>query len=96
MRRKYESEEKTGVAVEGKRGKGKARAQACTPDGYSNIQYQTTTPSFSDSSQQSAVQPVIVGEYQTHTSVGLDVYEVGLSHCFLVEFFPLTLTESRG
>jgi hypothetical protein len=84
MRRKYESEEKTGVVLEGKRAKGKAKTQACTPDGYSGIesvssvQYQTTAPSFSEGSQQASVQPVLVGEYSAHAAVSLDVYEVRL------------------
>lgn len=80
MRRKYESEEKPGVALEGKRGKGKARAQTCTPDSYaestSSVQYQTTTSGFTEGSQQSTVQPVLVRDYPTHAAVGLDVYEV--------------------
>ncbi|GFG39430.1 hypothetical protein Cfor_08379, partial [Coptotermes formosanus] len=80
MRRKYESEEKQGVTLEGKRGKGKARVQACTPDSYaestSSAQYQTSTPSFSEGSQQSTVQqPMLVRDYPTHAAVGLDVYE---------------------
>lgn len=85
MRRKYESEEKTGVASEGKRGKGKAKAQSCTPDVYSGVEsvssvhYQTTAPSFSEGAQQPSVQPVLVGDYPAHATVSLDVYEVRLS-----------------
>ncbi|XP_021924975.1 myb-related protein A isoform X2 [Zootermopsis nevadensis] len=81
MRRKYESEEKTGVTVEAKRGKGKAKAQACTPDGYSGIesvssvQYQTAAPSYQEGSQQSPVQQGVVGEYPTLAAITLDVYE---------------------
>jgi hypothetical protein len=90
MRRKYESEEKQGVTLEGKRGKGKARVQACTPDSYaestSSAQYQTSTPSFSEGSQQSTVQqPMLVRDYPTHAAVGLDVYEVRLSYCLSVK-----------
>jgi hypothetical protein len=82
MRRKYESEEKTAVALEGKRGKGKARAQACTPDHYNGIepmnsvQYQTSGSSFLEGSQQSTIQTALVGEYQAHAAVTVDVYEV--------------------
>jgi hypothetical protein len=100
MRRKYESEEKTGAALEGKRGKGKAKAQACTPDSYSGIesvssvQYQTTPPSLSEGSQQSSVQPVLVGEYPTHATVSLDVYEVRLLHSFQVKFSMALITNS--
>jgi hypothetical protein len=82
MRRKYESEEKPAIALEGKRGKGKARAQACTPDHYNGIepmnsvQYQTSASSFSEGSQQSTVQTALVGEYPAHAAVSVDVYEV--------------------
>lgn len=82
MRRKYESDEKTGVTVEAKRGKGKAKAQACTPDGYSGIesvssvQYQTAVPNYQEGSQQSPVQQGVVGEYPTLAAITLDVYEV--------------------
>lgn len=81
MRRKYESEEKPGVALEGKRGKGKTRTQACTPDHYS-AQYQTSASNFSEGSQQSTVQKALVGEYPAHTAVNLDVYEVNY-HIYL-------------
>jgi hypothetical protein len=93
MRRKYESEEKPGVALEGKRGKGKARAQACTPDSFaesmSSAQYQTTTSSFSEGSRQSTVQPVLVRAYPAHAAVGLDVYEVRLSYCLSLKSFSV-------
>lgn len=79
MRKKYESEEKPGVASEGKRGKGKARAQTCTPESYvestNSAQYQTTTSSFTEGSQQANVQPLLIRDYRTHAVVGLDVYE---------------------
>lgn len=90
MRRKYESEEKPGVASEGKRGKGKARAQACTPDSYtestSSGQYPPSMSSFAEGSQQPTVQPVLVRDYPTHVAVGLDVYEVRWSYCLLLKF----------
>lgn len=82
MRRKYESEEKPAIALEGKRGKGKARTQACTPDHYNGIepmnsvQYQTSASSFSEGSQQTTVQTALVGEYPAHATVSVDVYEV--------------------
>jgi hypothetical protein len=82
MRRKYESEEKPAVASEGKRGKGKARAQACTPDHYSGIepmnsvQYQTNASGFSEGSRQSTVQTALVGEYPAHAAIRVEVYEV--------------------
>lgn len=82
MRRKYESEEKLSISLEGKRGKSKARAQACTPDHYSGIepmnsvQYQPSASSFSEGSQQSTAQTALVGEYQAHAAVSVDVYEV--------------------
>jgi hypothetical protein len=88
MRRKYEAEEKPAVALEGKRGKGKARTQACTPDHYTGIepingvQYQTSASNFSEGSQQSTVQKALVGEYQAHTAVNVDVYEVNY-HIYL-------------
>jgi hypothetical protein len=87
MRRKYESEDKPTVALEGKRGKGKVRAQACTPDHYSgiepvnNVQYQTTASSFSEGSQQSTVQTALAGEYPPHAAVSVDVYEV---YCHII------------
>jgi len=93
MRRKYESEEKPGVALEGKRGKGKARAQTCTPESYaestSSAQYQTTTSGFTEGSQQSTVQPLLVRDYRTHAVVGLDVYEVRWSCRFSVKSFSV-------
>ena len=86
MRRKYESEEKPGVALEGKRGKGKARAQTCTPESYAestnSAQYQAATSNFTEGSQQSTVQPLLVRDCRTHAVVGLDVYEVRWSYFF--------------
>lgn len=82
MRRKYESEEKLSISLEGKRGKSKARAQTCTPDHYNGIepmnsvQYQNSASSFSEGSQQPTVQTALVGEYQAHAAVSVDVYEV--------------------
>ncbi|XP_023716949.1 myb-related protein A isoform X2 [Cryptotermes secundus] len=81
MRRKYESEEKLSISLEGKRVKSKARAQACTPDQYNGIepmnsvQYQTSGSNFSEGSQQPTVQTALVGEYQAHAAVSVDVYE---------------------
>jgi hypothetical protein len=91
MRRRYESEEKPAAVLEGKRGKGRARSQACTPDHFNGVeplngvQYQTSASGFSEGSQQSTVQTALVREYPAREAVSMDVYEVNCHICMDVQ-----------
>ena len=101
MRRKYENEEKNGVG-ENKRGKGnKIKVQTSVPEnfssmeGISSMQYQSATSAFPDTTQQSAIQAVHIGEFPAHTAVSVDVYEVSehLKHYFISKSVKALLKE---